>query len=484
MRCVSLAAIALLLACGGSATALVPGRQGFHLSLIPHPGCTPVVTVSFRGSDPVNLVEQNQFLDKTRKSDLHFSITVPQVLYVGSLPVLYAPGDSLSVGVFLNKPGDRRLWYRPLCRIAGAAGPRQRLLYDLDSLYNVTEADASRWSFEAARNNLEAKDRQAQAMIRKVFPSGAGDFFRMAMTYNRILCYKAKAGYLRVAKLAGDPVVAHWELEGQDLDDPYLPRVEGFADLSEYSLGILGALAILHPDWNTVNDPESIHKTEYVLYNVKSDMIRRLLLGFLLDPGVRIYGLSSGKKQLFEDIRVTVRDKNVLRYYDSLYRAYEVTDFAKFAYDFSAEDNQGKVVHLSDFKGKMVVIDTWATWCHTCVANLPYFDSVAALYKDNPRIVFVTLDYSEMVTEDSLKKFEKDHGMESVTNLIVPAGERSGFDKGYAVTGIPRYIAVDCNGRLLSAWLPLPSDPAFALFVNLWSRGIGIEGINTDSTAE
>ena len=55
--------------------------------------------------------------------------------------------------------------------------------------------------------------------------------------------------------------------------------------------------------------------------------------------------------------------------------------------DFTTLDVAGKEVRLSDFKGKILVLDFWATWCGPCIASFPHTQEVAAKYKDQGVIV-------------------------------------------------------------------------------------------------
>lgn len=55
----------------------------------------------------------------------------------------------------------------------------------------------------------------------------------------------------------------------------------------------------------------------------------------------------------------------------------------------------GKPVPLSSFKGKVVVMDFWATWCHPCRIQHPLFEQVKKNFKDDPRVVFLEVDAGE-----------------------------------------------------------------------------------------
>ena len=76
--------------------------------------------------------------------------------------------------------------------------------------------------------------------------------------------------------------------------------------------------------------------------------------------------------------------------------------------DFTLPDLEGKSVSLSDFRGKWVIVNYWATWCPPCLEEIP---DLVALYEANPdKIVVLGVDYEE-VDLDYLKEFTDSHFM-------------------------------------------------------------------------
>jgi peroxiredoxin len=80
------------------------------------------------------------------------------------------------------------------------------------------------------------------------------------------------------------------------------------------------------------------------------------------------------------------------------------------AEDFSLRDVDGKTVSLSDFAGKVVLIDFWATWCVPCNAELPHLEQLYETYKDKGFVVLaVSMDGPETIA--SVPGFARRNGM-------------------------------------------------------------------------
>ena len=119
------------------------------------------------------------------------------------------------------------------------------------------------------------------------------------------------------------------------------------------------------------------------------------------------------------------------------------TPSANVAPNFVLKDINGKIVSLSDFKGKVVIVDFWATWCPPCQAEIPHFQ---ALYKENSQkglvIIGVALDKGGMKV---VKPFVEGKG---VTYPIV-MGTEEVVNRYGGVRGIPTTFIIDRKGYIV-----------------------------------
>ena len=121
--------------------------------------------------------------------------------------------------------------------------------------------------------------------------------------------------------------------------------------------------------------------------------------------------------------------------------------------DFTAYDINGKEYHLKDFAGKALYIDLWATWCAPCKAEIPFLDKIKEQYKGKP-VNFLSLDvYDKKDKWEQMLKQQKLSGWQLInTNREMP------FLKKYVVDGIPRFILLDKDGKIVDANAPRPSS--------------------------
>lgn len=126
---------------------------------------------------------------------------------------------------------------------------------------------------------------------------------------------------------------------------------------------------------------------------------------------------------------------------------------SKEAPHFELKDVDGNTVRLADLKGKVVVLDFWATWCGPCKASFPMMQKAVNKYKADPNVKFLFIHTWEKGNGDPVvnaKKYITDnHYTFDVLMDLRDAGTRvSGVAKAYEVEGIPAKFIIDAHGRI------------------------------------
>ena len=126
------------------------------------------------------------------------------------------------------------------------------------------------------------------------------------------------------------------------------------------------------------------------------------------------------------------------------------------AADFTYPDSSGKQISLADFKGKVVLVDVWATWCGPCRGELPHLKKLEEEMKGK-EVVFIGVSVDEAKDRAKWKKFIVD---EQLPGIQLFASGWSKITKDYKIEGIPRFMVFDREGKIVDATAPRPSNPA------------------------
>jgi len=119
---------------------------------------------------------------------------------------------------------------------------------------------------------------------------------------------------------------------------------------------------------------------------------------------------------------------------------------------FSLKDKDGASFKLENFKGKLICLDLWASWCTPCRLETPYFQKLVDKYKNDKRVEFISISF-----DSDLDKWKKAIEKDKPTWLQLIDDQKS-MQNAYAAYEIPRFILIDKNGKILNFDAPKPSD--------------------------
>jgi len=125
-------------------------------------------------------------------------------------------------------------------------------------------------------------------------------------------------------------------------------------------------------------------------------------------------------------------------------------------FDFVGEDLEGNKVKFSDFKGKYVYVDVWATWCGPCKYEIPFLKELEHDYSDR-NIVF--LSYSIDDDKEAWLNFIPENELGGVQIIGENAWE-SAMTKYYKVNGVPTFMFFDTEGKIITVNMTRPSNQA------------------------
>lgn len=110
------------------------------------------------------------------------------------------------------------------------------------------------------------------------------------------------------------------------------------------------------------------------------------------------------------------------------------------------EDLDGKTVRLSDYRGKVVILNFWASWCPPCKAEMPELEQVALEYNQGSEAVLVTVNLTDGARETPAKARQYIQDNRFTMPVLLDTSGKAADD--YNITSIPTTIIVDKQGNI------------------------------------
>ena len=201
------------------------------------------------------------------------------------------------------------------------------------------------------------------------------------------------------------------------------------------------------------SDKTPIEKGFAALKTIKSKLIQSELVKNMF---YELNGTTPNLEAVYKEMLSYSIDK---KYKEKLTEKFEIVkNLAKGlpSPSFDYENINGGKTSLESLKGKFVYIDVWATWCGPCIAEIPALKEVEKEYHGK-NIEFVSISIDDKKDHEKWKKMLADKELKGI-QLFADNNWESEFVKKYAIDGIPRFILIDTEGKIVNADAPRPSD--------------------------
>lgn len=159
-------------------------------------------------------------------------------------------------------------------------------------------------------------------------------------------------------------------------------------------------------------------------------MIRNLALLFALLAVIGVY-------TFYDDYSRAVPSQDI--------NSVDSTHDAQSAPDFTFETMAGKTHRLSDFEGKTIVLNFWASWCAPCVVEFPQMVKLAGDTKDKTVFIFLSLDD----TDEAVKRFVAKYVHNATDNVLIGRdADKSVSEKLYQTYKLPETYIISPDLRI------------------------------------
>lgn len=212
-------------------------------------------------------------------------------------------------------------------------------------------------------------------------------------------------------------------------------------------------------DPNKIADP--VEKIQIITQKVeeplKSKFLQTIFYNAVNKGNIRQGALDSMYQALQSAGLNSIIAKRVQQKYDII----SLSTSGKLIPNFSFVNLDGQQVSLEQYKGKIVVIDFWATWCGPCKYQYPELLSIANTYKDNNNIQFVAISIDEDMNKWKIDASKKDDRIEQwhITDKSIM--------EYFNVQSIPRFVLIGKQGEILNKSMPFPDNQdAFKVMID------------------
>ncbi|MCR5417256.1 MAG: redoxin domain-containing protein [Pseudobutyrivibrio sp.] len=226
----------------------------------------------------------------------------------------------------------------------------------------------------------------------------------------------------------------------------------GFVLIAIYTLGYIIPFLLVGLFTTTLMDFFGKHRN-IMKYSVKVGGVLLIIMGLLMFTG-KMNSITSYLSSVSTEQTSQVDSEEASDEEDTVEESSEEASDTETevmpAPDFSLVDQYGETHSLEDYRGKIIFLNFWATWCPPCKAELPYIQELYEEYQalENPDVVFLGVTFPGFGSEqdeEGVKQFLEDNGytfpvlMDTEASLAMP----------YYISAYPTTYLIDPEGNVL-----------------------------------
>lgn len=298
-----------------------------------------------------------------------------------------------------------------------------------DKPIDSTQVETNRFSFKGTLDH----------------PRDFGLYIKGSQNYTQIwlepktVHFKAKNGAFDKAEITGSNTQKEQEILSSSLRD-YRNRRDSLTTIYRNLKTNDSLKKVVAKELQKIYDSHTVIEQDFIKKNPTS-----YVSAFLID----VYATTFGKTKttelynvLSDSLKSSCYGKNINQYLD-LYKNLKVGD--KYV-DFSMTNKKGKEIHLSDYEGKLILLDFWASWCGPCIEEYPALKKAYAEFSnDNFEIVSISEDQTKLEWLNAIEKNKLNW-----VHLWNEDGNRAAPFLIYGINGIPDNFLINEKGIIIA----------------------------------
>jgi thiol-disulfide isomerase/thioredoxin len=192
----------------------------------------------------------------------------------------------------------------------------------------------------------------------------------------------------------------------------------------------------------------------------RGDILKSFQLHLWSD--IIIYGQLTDAQEMYPLVKAKMGNDPAFSILEKIYEEKLPFKIGADAIRFTLKSIDGEPISLSDFKGKVVYIDFWASWCGPCLREVPAGEDLKKAFAGK-EVVFLNISIDE--DENKWRESAKAKGISGI-HLLANSQNNPEVLEAYRIVSIPSYFLIGKDGKILAAPAVRPSNPQIYDLIN------------------